>query len=344
MADRVFPNSVQNMGSKIEFSGIDWEGVQKDIKNGRFAEDLNKNEQIIDLITKLRDVDPTQIEEISDMIDEKFVNDLDVDNSDTESDLDMEDDSNLEGDVDVEEDSMDDQMDPVTHFKMDEEFDDSEFESDADNDESMCDDEDEDGDIKEFMSISANNNSGRKITFNHPNQISAEAIEAAKRAGDTKLVNTILAARKENRKKIANALVSRVKSAQIENKPVVAQSKNVELEFTSPKDFTAAQRLAFNAAAVKNGLPSKYVESMAPFKMSESVEALNGSIKEVYSSNMSSDMKDTVISNLVKEAKLSPESKSEFVDYWNNVLGYQDKDFWPDVAKNYTAEGEEKVD
>jgi len=301
MADRVFPNSVQNMGSKIEFSGIDWEGVQKDIKNGRFAEDLNKNEQIIDLITKLRDVDPMQIDEISDMIDEKFVNDLDAE--DEVDDTPIGEDFDSGDDFEDDSDAGDDHVDPVTHFKMDEQFDDSEFESDEDSEEliddeaSIDNDTDEEGDIKEFMSISANDNSNRKITFNHPNQISAEAIEAAKLAGDSKLVNTILAARRENRKKIANALVSRVKSAQVESKKAVAQSENVELEFTSPKDFTAAQRLAFSSIAIKNGLPSKYVEAMAPLKMSKAVEALNSSIKEVYSSNMSSNMKDSVISN-----------------------------------------------
>jgi hypothetical protein len=39
---------------------------------------------------------------------------------------------------------------------------------------------------------------------------------------------------------------------------------------------------------------------------------------------------------LIKEAKLSADSKIEFINYWNNVLGYQDKSFWPDVAADYT--------
>jgi hypothetical protein len=70
--------------------------------------------------------------------------------------------------------------------------------------------------------------------------------------------------------------------------------------------------------------------------MSPKVESLSKSIKEVFSTNLSDKVKTATVKTLIKEAKLSADSKSEFINYWNNVLGYQDKDFWPLVAADYT--------
>jgi uncharacterized protein (UPF0335 family) len=112
-------------------------------------------------------------------------------------------------------------------------------------------------------------------------------------------------------------------------------SNSSDGSFTSASQFTQTQRLAFNKAARLAGFPEEYISAMTP--MDPKVSQLNQKVKEVFASSMSSDVKTTVVKTLVKEAKLSAESKNEFVHYWNDVLGYQDKDFWPAVAADYDA-------
>lgn len=224
----------------------------------------------------------------------------------------------------------------------------------------------------------------KKIAFTHPNQISAEAIEQAKAAGDTKLVNTILAARKANRQRIASAiqakmqdqndLAQRVAKRESLLKKVVASSseyekmneraleeminkaggfeksskalqdaylsktasRNLDLDFVSPTEFTKAQREAFNKIAQANGFPKEYINVMCAPVISPEVESLAQEARTIYSSNLSDKTKKTLLSSLIKEAELSNESKAAFIKYWNEDLGYQAKDFWPDVAANYT--------
>jgi len=115
--------------------------------------------------------------------------------------------------------------------------------------------------------------------------------------------------------------------------------------FTSPNKFTQAQRESFKRVATSMGIPKEYVDAMCgqtPVVLSKKVAALNSKIKEVYASNMSEATKNQFITKLVKEASLSPDSKSEFIRYWNDVLGYQDKEFWPEVAADYDEDGKKK--
>ena len=109
----------------------------------------------------------------------------------------------------------------------------------------------------------------------------------------------------------------------------------MKMSFTSPTKFTKAQRESFNKIAMSLGMPKSYVEAMCAPVIPNDVKKLSKEIKEVYSSKVSDKVKTSVIKSLIKEASLSPDSKREFIDYWNNVLGYQDKDFWPLVAADY---------
>jgi hypothetical protein len=328
---RIFPNNLETpMGSKIQFSGIDWDEVEKNISSNKYAS--NNSVEIIEMIKNLTGVPEEKIESIihtaKEIADESDLND----NKKTDK---------------------------------------PEF------------DEPEHADEPEKVEAS-NLNTMKKIAFTHPNQISAEAIEAAKAKGDEKLVNTILAARKENRLRIAKAISAKIKEANTKpattssednvfmnfnqsqlnemmksyasqnleapeglklafnSKNLTKQASDISLKFSSPTEFTRAQRLAFNNVALSLGMPKEYVEAMAPLILPKEVEALNTKIREVYSSDISKDTKSSVIDTLIKEAKLSNDSKSEFINYWNNVLGYQDKEFWPLVAADY--ESGKKVD
>jgi len=348
MADRVFPNNVNvDMGSKVEFSGINWDAVQASLTNNRFAQD--NTDKVLELLEQAGygDLSEEQVQQIDDLV-----------KSVTE---------NKEGMDDMEDEEAQDEMKSMDH---------EEDEDDEDEMKSMDEMKDDTSAMHDIASWkTSGSNKMRKIAFTNPSQISAEAIELAMANGDTKLVNTILAARKENRNRIASAIkekseleirkaqrASIVKKAQedssedemtckecgekfekgtgVEGDKYCCQEcadKDTTTAFVSPAKFTQAQRESFKKIALASGMPKEYVEAMCgPTPVSPRVETLNRSINEVYASNLSDSVKTATIKTLIKEAKLSADSKSEFINYWNNVLGYQDKSFWPDVAADYT--------
>ena len=349
MADRIFPNSNNvDMGSKIQFSGIDWSEVETNIKKAQaFENEEDNTSQIMELISKLTNMEP---EEIAGLVDE--AKQMSGGSQDMSQDMSHGTPSPSGGDmappdgggggpdyVSGEEDSSDESM-PSDHG--------SNFGGSDDGPPSFGgdsgDDSVESGHDKPMgggstppWKMSSGKNTMKKIAFTHPDQISAAAIEKAIAAKDEHLVKTILAARKENRNRIKNAIEAKIqKEAQSKSTAKVASSAPVAtLDFTSPAKFTSAQREAFNKIAVSLGMPEQYVSAMCEPTLSEPVVALNQKIKEVYASTISEDVKATIVTHLLKEAKLSPDSKSEFINFWNNILGYQDKDFWPMVAADY---------
>jgi hypothetical protein len=375
MASQIFPHNTEvDMGSKIQFSGIDWKSVEKNMKSQRFA--MDNTDDIMEAIARLTGTSPEQVEQVL----SEIVPDETHEVSDGEAEAIphgfVHGDDETEGEEDFDEEPKDGMHDDETedaHVGYGEE---------EDHHEPM---EQIDGGMSHKI---AKTNKMTKIAFTSPDQISAAAIEAAIAKGDQKLVNTILAARKENRIRIAKAIESKMKkeaaaqkaqtkvaqnglpggdlsggsSAPIDfmgtqgdttsasgnpyvqgtpeynafeaGKNSVASMGSAD-KFASPSEFTKAQRLAFTVAARKQGFPEEYINAMVP--PDPKVADLNAKIKEVYSSSLSSQVKETAVKSLIKEAKLSQESKSEFIDYWNNVLGYQDKDFWPAVAADYDA-------
>jgi hypothetical protein len=334
MADRVFPNNTNvDMGSKISFSGIDWSSVEQNIQKNKYAS--SQDEQIAHLL------------KMAEMMDnEKNAEDCEAEEMHDKKAETKEEEHEEEGKKELEH------RDPK-------------------------------------HTLASDSNKMKKIAFTHPSQISAEAIEAAEAAGDTKLVNTILAARKANRQRIASAIETKMtKEAglakrQAQREAIIKMAQNMEtavpqsqldsmsvtdmeqlvdsfkgnapeyftkaleekknksnssldvMAFTSPAKFSTAQRNAFNKVALSLGMPKEYVDSMCTPSYSQEVLSLANEIKGVFASNVSSKTKQALTKSLIKEAKLSPDSKSEFIDYWNNVLGYQDKDFWPMVASDY---------
>ena len=371
MADRIFPNNINvDMGSKIQFSGIDYDHVKK-LMNNNFRAAQSSEQEIQDLLRELQENEDMNTEDMgADMgkLDSDMGNfNMDMNNLDTDMDN-MDTDMDDMDDMDTDMDEIDTNMDNVG--------------TDMDN-------------YDLSKPLVASTNKIKRIAFTHPSQISAEAIERAQAAGDEKLVKTILAARKENRKRIASAIESRIASEQkleirkahrnsiiklaeenssfnpidfdifdlealeqlksqnpelipdtyMEQRRQEETMKNpidtemstdgMKMSFTSPTKFTKAQRESFNKIAMSLGMPKSYVEAMCAPVIPNDVKKLSKEIKEVYSSKVSDKVKTSVIKSLIKEASLSPDSKREFIDYWNNVLGYQDKDFWPLVAADY---------
>ncbi len=389
MADRIFPNNINvDMGSKIQFSGIDYDHVKK-LMNNNFRAAQSSEQEIQDLLRELQENEDMNTEDMgADMgkLDSDMGNfNMDMNNLDTDMD-----------NMDTDMDNMDTDMDNVGTDMEDMDTDMGNMDTDMGNMDTDMDNMDTDMEDYDLSKpLVASTNKIKRIAFTHPSQISAEAIERAQAAGDEKLVKTILAARKENRKRIASAIESRIASEQkleirkahrnsiiklaeenssfnpidfdifdlealeqlksqnpelipdtyMEQRRQEETMKNpidtemstdgMKMSFTSPTKFTKAQRESFNKIAMSLGMPKSYVEAMCAPVIPNDVKKLSKEIKEVYSSNVSDKVKTSVIKSLIKEASLSPDSKREFIDYWNNVLGYQDKDFWPLVAADY---------
>lgn len=225
---------------------------------------------------------------------------------------------------------------------------DSEDEDMEDEDESDEDESDEDEDEDEDMTKRAS-----KIVFNNPSQLSAEAVEAAIAAGDTRFANTILAARHERRVRLATQIETNIKTAQAhqtalnqrkayrENLVKVA-SNNERRTATAQKPaaqksalptFVKASALnnnakkAFAAKAVAAGFPAEYVEAMLNTPVAESPKVAE--IKQVMASNLNNNIRKQVVASIVKEASLDAANINRCKDYWKNELGYGDPE-WVD--------------
>lgn len=191
------------------------------------------------------------------------------------------------------------------------------------------------------------------VTFTHPSQLSAEAVEAAIAAGDEPLKNAILAARHDRRVRLASkveemineenekneklaqrrayreSLVARVASAEkaartaaSNTREVVAQNKQ---GFVKATELSSEGKRAFAQKALAEGFPIEYVEAMIG---ENSVENDNtAEIREVMSSDLNKTVKMAAVKSMVREATLSDADYSRLIDYWANELGYGDRDW-----------------
>jgi hypothetical protein len=219
---------------------------------------------------------------------------------------------------------------------------------DEDEDESEEDESDEDEDMEDEDEESEMEKRASKIVFNNPSQLSAEAVEAAIAAGDTRFANTILAARHERRVRLATQIESNIKTAQAhqtalnqrkafrENLVKVAaknETRTVVAQRSALPTFVKASALnnnakkAFAAKAVAAGFPAEYVEAMLNTPVAESPKVAE--IKQVMASNLNNNMKKQVVASIVKEASLDAANINRCKDYWKNELGYGDPE-WVD--------------
>ena len=195
-----------------------------------------------------------------------------------------------------------------------------------------------------------------KIVFNHPSQLSADAVEAAIASGDKRLANTILAARHERRVRLATQIETNIKTAQAhqtalqqrrayrenlvrvaaqkENRTVVAQNTvNISAKpaFVKASALNKNAKQAFAAKAIASGFPAEYVEAMLNTTVAET-PAVN-EIKQVMASNLNPSTKKQVVASMIKESALDAANINRCKDYWKNELGYGDPE-WVDELFN----------
>ena len=236
-------------------------------------------------------------------------------------------------------------------YADDESDEEDEDESDEDEDESDEDEEDENEEEAEMEKRAS------KIVFNHPSQISAEAVEAAIASGDKRLANTILAARHERRVRLATQIETNIKTAQAhqdalnqrrayrenlvrvaarnEKRVAVAQnntSASSEPTFVKASALNNTAKKAFAAKAIAAGFPSEYVEAMLNTPVAEAPAV--SEIKQVMASNLNPSTKKQVVASMIKESALDSANINRCKDYWKNELGYGDPEWVDELFDN----------
>jgi hypothetical protein len=317
MADRIFPNKFQESGldSELVFTGINWDAFGQRLAAMEEGEDSEKKS---DVPAELMEALHSKYESHFDEIAEGAQNPVNAKWAAVDTD---EDDSD-EDDEDSEEDDDDD--------------------SDVDMDEG--DEMTEESEMKKKAS---------KIVFNDPSQLSAEAVEAALASGNTKLANTILAARHERRVRLANKIEDNIKTAQAHNlklaqrrayrenlvktasnnakKATTRTAKNTS-EFVKAQHLNNSAKNAFAAKAIASGFPAEYVEAMLNTPVAEAPAVAE--IKQVMASNLKPSVKRTVVASMIKESELDSANINRCKDYWKNELGYGDPEWVDELFKN----------
>lgn len=321
MADRIFPNKFQESGldSELVFTGINWDAFGQRLAAMEEGEDKDEDfpkQLLLALEEKFPEKVDVKAKEEDEMVNAKWAA--------------------------ADEDNYNDygycpecKEISLTNGKCDQ----CDYGHDDDDD-----DEETESEMKKKAS---------KIVFNDPSQLSAEAVEAALASGNTKLANTILAARHERRVRLANKIEHNIKTAQAHElklaqrrayrENLVRTAANNEKKATTrtasnKSEFVKAQQLnnsakkAFAAKAIASGFPVEYVEAMLNIPVAEAPAVAE--IKEVMASNLNTNVKRTVVAKMIKESELDAANINRCKDYWKNELGYGDPEWVDELFKN----------
>jgi hypothetical protein len=292
MADRIFPNRVQEgeLDSELVYQGINWEGLN---------------------IVEAKKKNPKMPKELV----EHFKNHI---NADTGDDAVLAALKALAEDSEDDEDEDEDE-DDEDGAVVDEEVEETEDDEDEDDDtEAMNETEHEK--VVRGKDVKAN----RQIHFNHPSQLSAEAVEAAISSGDKPLVDAILAARHERRVRLANKIEKIVEAQNAANKNIKVAKQ--ETSFVKVSQANSAAKSAFIKKAQAAGFPQEYIDAMlgtsAHTENNDVVE-----IKNVMASELNNNIKKSAVTGLVKVATLTNADYDRLKRYWKEELGYGDQEW-----------------
>jgi hypothetical protein len=306
MADRIFPNRIQDeaLDSDLVFQGIDWDNFNERLAKAK--EPKKMDDETKEMLKGLSDKKKPSKDDTDDLSDvpPQFLDNV------------------------------------KKKKKMHEDDETEEEESDEHDHEDNEDDEDDDkDDAKGPMKRKGpkSKEDKKSYAFNHPSQISAEAIETALANGDQELANVILAVRHERRVRLAEKIERQVqaqsekniKLAQrkayrqniIDNLPVAEPKTEAKQsdEFVKVSSMNNSAKKAFAAKAIENGFPVEYIEAM--LGLSAKVDNL-ADIKKVMASSLDNNVKIAAVSSMTKLATLSSDDYKRLKDYWKNDLGY----------------------
>jgi hypothetical protein len=198
---------------------------------------------------------------------------------------------------------------------------------------------------------------GRVIVFNHPNEISAEALMSAKTAGDDVKVRAILAAR-EQRNRVIEAKLESLAQDEVAKTEKLAARRSYRANIIAEADKAATRLASAEAVVTKksekegfksvtamkndekiivaqrlldNGFPKEYVEATLGLNLKPSISAEEAQIREVMSSSLNDNTKRTAVAGLVKVAKLSDDQLERCIRFWVDELGYGDEQWVRDL-------------
>jgi len=295
MADRIFPNRVQEgeLDSELVYQGINWEGLN---------------------IVEAKKKSPKMSKELV----EHFKNHVSAENEDDAVIAALK--ALAEDSDDDDEDDDDDDDDGAVVEEEVEETEDDDTEEDDDDGEEEAMNETKHEKVVRGKDVKAN----RQIHFNHPSQLSAEAVEAAIASGDKPLVNAILAARHERRVRLANKIEKIVEAQNATKKNVKVASQ--ETNFVKVSEANSAAKNAFIKKAQSAGFPQEYIDAMlgtsAHTENNDVVE-----IKNVMASELTNNIKKSAVTGLVKVATLTNADYDRLKRYWKEELGYGDQEW-----------------
>jgi hypothetical protein len=190
MADRIFPNRIQEeaLDSDLVFQGIDWDNFNTklaEVKNGLNTRELPA--EFKEVLAKKKSEDMP--EAVENMFKKK--------NKENDKE-----DGDLSKVPEQFRKNVKDKQDKAKSKKHE----------DVD-DEDVDDEDDENGDDDDMVRNGPKKATKKaSVVFNHPSQLSAEAVEAAIASGDKALANTILAARHERRVRLASKIQSQIEA------------------------------------------------------------------------------------------------------------------------------------
>jgi hypothetical protein len=307
MADRIFPNRIQDeaLDSDLVFQGIDWDNFNERLAKAK--EPKKMDDETKEMLKGLSDKKKPSEE------DRKKLNDVPPQFLE-----------NVKKRKKMHEDDETEEEESDEHDHEDDEDDDKDDDKD-----------DAKGPMKRKGPKSKEDK--KSYAFNHPSQISAEAIETALANGDQELANVILAVRHERRVRLAEKIERQVqaqsekniKLAQrkayrqniIDNLPVAEPKTEAKQsdEFVKVSSMNNSAKKAFAAKAIENGFPVEYIEAM--LGLSAKVDNL-ADIKKVMASSLDNNVKIAAVSSMTKLATLSSDDYKRLKDYWKNDLGY----------------------
>ena len=317
MADRIFPNRIQDeaLDSDLVFQGIDWDNFNERLAKAK--EPKKMDDETKEMLKGLSDKKKPSKKDTDDLSD---VPPQFLDNVKKKKKMDDDEDHDHEDDETEEEESV-------------------EHDHDEDHEDDDDDDKEDEKNGKGPMKRKGpkSKNDKKSYAFNHPSQISAEAIESALANGDQELANVILAVRHERRVRLAEKIERQVQ-AQSEKNIKLAQRKAYRQniidtlpvaqpkteakqsdEFVKVSSMNNSAKKAFAAKAIENGFPVEYIEAM--LGLSANVDNL-ADIKKVMASSLDNSVKIAAVSSMTKLATLSSDDYKRLKDYWKNDLGY----------------------
>ena len=346
MADRIFPNRYQEdpLDSDLVFQGIDWDNF-----NQRLAAAENGEGKKIptELLKALNNAHPEAFDNEARSNDRESGS-MYAEADDEEKSDDMQDESMYHNSTKMAKKGLNPGLAKWLEENKKGKKNKSEDHEDEDHEDEEEDHEDNAKGPMKRKGPKKDEKVKKAYVFNHPSQLSAEAVEAAEAAGDEHLKSAILAARHDRRIRLASQIETRIASEKnksvrlaqrrayrealvqsVEEQSVQQQPVKTASRKTQNSGMTPAMKTAFAQKALAEGFPVEYIQARIGEVATQKADN-TAKIRSVLASKLDHNTKIAAASSMIKTATLSDADYSRLIDYWKNDLGYGDQD-WIDA-------------